>query len=61
MVAPAAVGAGRRVRAGRRIGAVGCTGSCQGAHLHFEVHRGRGAQGPGLDPLPALRRWARRG
>jgi murein DD-endopeptidase MepM/ murein hydrolase activator NlpD len=52
------VKAGDRVRAGRRLGAVGCTGSCWGDHLHFEVRRGRGAGGPAVDPLPKLRRWA---
>ena len=28
---------GSRVRIGNIIGAVGCTGTCSGAHLHFEV------------------------
>ena len=59
MVAPASVRAGQRVKAGQRVGAVGCTGSCQGAHLHFEVHAGRGASGEAVDPLPLLRRWRR--
>ncbi|MDX6699580.1 MAG: peptidoglycan LD-endopeptidase LytH [Solirubrobacteraceae bacterium] len=59
MNAPALVHRGQRVRAGRRVGAVGCSGSCEGAHLHFEIHLGRGAGGRGIDPLPALRRWLR--
>ncbi|HVE68099.1 MAG TPA: M23 family metallopeptidase, partial [Solirubrobacteraceae bacterium] len=59
MSAAAPVRAGERVRAGRRVGAVGCSGSCQGAHLHLEMHAGRGTRGRALDPLPALRRWAR--
>ena len=59
MLAPSSLEPGRRVRAGRRVGALGCSGSCDGAHLHFEVHRGRGATGRGIDPLPLLRRWHR--
>jgi len=56
---PSRVRPGRRVRAGRRLGGVGCTGSCFGDHLHFEVRRGRGAQGKPIDPLPLLERWRR--
>jgi murein DD-endopeptidase MepM/ murein hydrolase activator NlpD len=59
MLAPSRLKLGRRVRAGRRVGALGCSGSCDGAHLHFEVHRGRGATGRGIDPMPLLRRWHR--
>jgi murein DD-endopeptidase MepM/ murein hydrolase activator NlpD len=29
--------AGQPVRAGDIVGAMGCTGSCSGSHLHFEV------------------------
>ena len=54
---PASARPGQRVRAGRRVGAVGCTGSCDGAHLHFEAYAGRGTRGHALDPLPQLRRW----
>ena len=50
---------GERVRAGDRVGAIGCTGSCFGDHLHFELRRGRGTQGTPVDPLPLLRRWMR--
>ena len=57
MQAPASVKRGERVRAGERIGRVGCTGSCFGDHLHFEVHRGRTSSGQAIDPLPFLRRW----
>ena len=59
MRAPSRVPAGRRVRAGTRVGSVGCTGRCSGPHLHFEVHRGRGLGGRPIDPLPLLRRAAR--
>ena len=59
MLRPAGVDAGERVRAGDRLGAVGCTGSCWGDHLHFEVHAGRGPDGRALDPLPMLRRLPR--
>ena len=38
---------GQRVSQGDNIGAVGCTGTCTGPHLHFEYrHNGRH-----LDPL----------
>jgi murein DD-endopeptidase MepM/ murein hydrolase activator NlpD len=30
---------GQHVRKGQRLGLAGCTGSCSGTHLHFEVHR----------------------
>jgi murein DD-endopeptidase MepM/ murein hydrolase activator NlpD len=56
----ARVDPGTRVRAGQRVGAVGCTGSCWGDHLHLEVRRGRGTSGEALDPLPLLRRLAAR-
>jgi murein DD-endopeptidase MepM/ murein hydrolase activator NlpD len=48
---------GDAVRAGERVGAVGCTGSCYGTHLHFEVRLGRGTEAKPIDPLPLLRRW----
>jgi murein DD-endopeptidase MepM/ murein hydrolase activator NlpD len=57
MLAPASVRQGERVAAGKRLGAVGCSGSCWGDHLHFEVRLGRGAYGEAIDPLPLLRDW----
>ena len=41
---------GQRVRKGQRIGLAGCTGSCSGTHLHFEVKRA----GVSINPLPFL-------
>ena len=60
MLHPSRVKVGGRVRAGQRVGAVGCTGSCWGDHLHLEVRVGRGTTGRALDPLPLLRRLAAR-
>jgi murein DD-endopeptidase MepM/ murein hydrolase activator NlpD len=57
MVAPAAAQPGQDVAAGRRLGGVGCTGSCFGDHLHFEVRSGRGGQGAARDPRPLLEKW----
>ena len=40
-LANVAVRDGDHVREGELIGQAGCTGSCSGTHLHFEVrHRG---------------------
>lgn len=50
---------GDKVVAGQRVGSVGCTGSCSGAHLHFEIRRGEGADGEALDPLGVMRGWPR--
>jgi murein DD-endopeptidase MepM/ murein hydrolase activator NlpD len=60
MLHPSRVKVGRRVRAGQRVGAVGCTGSCWGHHLHLEIRRGEGTTGKPLIPLPQLRRLAAR-
>jgi murein DD-endopeptidase MepM/ murein hydrolase activator NlpD len=59
MLAPTPRAAGDRVRAGERVGRVGCTGSCWGDHLHFEIRDGRGVTGESRDPLPLLRRLGR--
>lgn len=45
-----AVRAGDEVGRGELVGAVGCTGSCTGDHLHFEVR----LRGVPVDPLPYL-------
>ena len=58
MIHPSPRRKGERVGAGSRIGAVGCTGSCWGDHLHLEMRRGRGTTGRPLDPLPMLRSLA---
>jgi murein DD-endopeptidase MepM/ murein hydrolase activator NlpD len=60
MLRPSGVRVGERVRAGQRVGAVGCTGSCWGDHLHLELRVGRGTTGRALDPLPLLLRLAAR-
>lgn len=49
-----AVRAGQRVAAGQRIGVSGCTGSCFGPHLHFEVRLGQGISGRAVDPAGYL-------
>ena len=60
MIRPTPLRVGSHVRSGQRIGAVGCTGSCWGDHLHIELRRGRGTAGSPLDPLPQLRRLGER-
>jgi murein DD-endopeptidase MepM/ murein hydrolase activator NlpD len=50
---------GDGVGAGDPVGAMGCTGSCYGTHLHFEVRLGRGTEAKPTDPLPLLRDWPR--
>jgi murein DD-endopeptidase MepM/ murein hydrolase activator NlpD len=61
MVAPPQVKTGETVEAGQRLGGVGCTGSCWGDHLHFEVREGKGWGGTPQDPMPLLQEWAKRG
>jgi murein DD-endopeptidase MepM/ murein hydrolase activator NlpD len=45
-----AVRVGEHVSKGEWIGQAGCTGSCSGTHLHFEVQR----QGVSINPVPFL-------
>ncbi len=54
MQEPALVSAGQQVDAGQKLGELGCTGSCWGDHLHFEIRAGRGPYGPVLDPVPFI-------
>ena len=37
---------------GQHLGLAGCTGSCTGTHLHFELHE----RGRAVDPMPFLAR-----
>jgi murein DD-endopeptidase MepM/ murein hydrolase activator NlpD len=51
---------GDPVQAGQPLGRLGCSGSCWGPHLHFEVREGRAApraKTRPVDPLPPLRQW----
>ena len=60
MRSPSHVKLGEKVKAGRRVGELGCTGSCFGDHLHLEVRRGNGTTGAPTDPMPYLIRAKRR-
>lgn len=59
MLEPAEVKAGQKLSPGDRVGLLGCTGSCYGEHLHFEIRDGRDPYGTPHDPLPELQRWER--
>ena len=49
---------GDHVAIGQQIGAVGATGSADGAHLHFEIWDGPWYNGGHpVDPLPFLKQW----
>jgi murein DD-endopeptidase MepM/ murein hydrolase activator NlpD len=56
-LARALVRRGQTVEAGRLIGRAGCSGSCTGQHLHFEVHE----RGKPVDPLRYLGKIQGRG
>jgi murein DD-endopeptidase MepM/ murein hydrolase activator NlpD len=61
MASPSPLHIGDKVVAGQYVGRVGCTGSCDGPHLHFEIRLGyddlRHDPKP-IDPLPLLKQWA---
>jgi murein DD-endopeptidase MepM/ murein hydrolase activator NlpD len=60
MLHPSPLRAGETVRAGQPVGQVGCSGSCWGPHLHFEIRLGRIARGverKAIDPLTLLQQW----
>lgn len=46
---------GQQLSAGQKVGEVGCTGSCWGDHLHFEIRSGKGPYGEAHDPMPWLK------
>jgi len=51
---------GDQVHAGEVIGELGCSGSCDGPHLHFEIRIGKASlrsDTKPIDPLPYLRQW----
>jgi murein DD-endopeptidase MepM/ murein hydrolase activator NlpD len=60
MLKPSPVMLGDHVHSGEVVGQLGCTGSCDGPHLHFEVRIGKatlGADTKAIDPLPFLKQW----
>lgn len=57
MIDAAEVAVGDKVEAGDRVGQVGCTGSCYGDHLHFEVREGQDPYATAIDPMPYLEKW----
>ncbi len=57
MIEAPQVKAGDQVRAGEQVGGLGCTGSCFGDHLHFEIRDGKGFAAEAHNPLPSLEDW----
>jgi murein DD-endopeptidase MepM/ murein hydrolase activator NlpD len=60
MLRPSPLQLGDHVHAGQVVGRLGCSGSCEGPHLHFEVRIGRASlrsDTKPVDPLPYLRQW----
>jgi murein DD-endopeptidase MepM/ murein hydrolase activator NlpD len=60
MLKPPTLRIGDHVHAGQVIGQLGCSGSCEGPHLHFEIRVGKAtlrSDTKPIDPLPYLRQW----
>jgi murein DD-endopeptidase MepM/ murein hydrolase activator NlpD len=60
MLKPSPLQFGDQVHAGQQVGQLGCSGSCDGPHLHFEVRIGKAtlrSDTKPVDPLPYLRQW----
>ena len=60
MLHPPTVQLGDHVHAGQVVGLLGCSGSCDGPHLHFEVRIGKASlrsDTKAIDPLPFLQHW----
>jgi murein DD-endopeptidase MepM/ murein hydrolase activator NlpD len=60
MLKPPPVQIGEQVHSGQVVGQLGCTGSCDGPHLHFEVRIDKASlrsETKPIDPLPFLKEW----
>jgi murein DD-endopeptidase MepM/ murein hydrolase activator NlpD len=60
LLRPSRVQLGDHLHAGELLGGLGCSGSCDGPHLHFEVRIGKAtlrSHTKPVDPLPYLRQW----
>lgn len=60
MLHPPVVQLGDKVHGGQLLGRLGCTGSCDGPHLHFEVRVGKAtlrSETKAVNPLPFLHQW----
>ena len=60
MLRPPPLQLGDHVHTGQVVGRLGCSGSCDGPHLHFEVRIGKASlrsETKPVDPLPYLRQW----